>query len=62
MILNASLSPQALGVIVGHAGFLEQSGTCWTALIDRIRRNDGVIGGDGCTDDEPPLFEDHQIA
>lgn len=36
----------ALCVIVGHADYLEQSGSYWTALIEHIRRNNGVLGDD----------------
>lgn len=34
----------ALCVIVGHVGFLEESGTYWTALIDYVRHNYGLSG------------------
>ena len=48
----------ALCVIVGNAEYLESSGTYWTALIEHIRRNNGIVGEDryddeqGNTDDE----------
>lgn len=47
----------ALCIIVGHADYLEQSGTYWSALMDHIRRNDGVLGEECDGDDEKPYEE-----
>jgi AAA domain len=50
----------ALCIIVGHAGYLEQSGTYWAALMDHIRRNDGILGeevdADGEAGDEDDIY------
>lgn len=53
----------ALCVIVGHGDYLDSSGTYWSALIQHIRNNDGVLGeeddgenedgGDGPNEDDP---------
>ena len=49
---------QALCIIVGHAEYLEQSGTFWSALLDHIRRNDGVLGEEADYDEQGSIEED----
>ena len=51
----------ALCIIVGHADYLEQSGTYWAALMDHIRRNDGVLGDEGEGDDDEKEYEDGEL-
>ena len=51
----------ALCIVVGHADYLEQSGTYWAALMDHIRRNDGVLGDEGEDDDNEVEHEDGEI-
>lgn len=48
----------ALCVIVGHAAYLESSGTYWAVLMDHIRRNDGVLGVECDTSEDGHQMDD----
>jgi len=53
----------ALCVIVGHVGYLEDSGSYWTALIDYVRRNYGLSGdGNGEAEDHCDYEEDYGVS
>uniref|UniRef100_A0A7S2PN77 RNA helicase n=1 Tax=Leptocylindrus danicus TaxID=163516 RepID=A0A7S2PN77_9STRA len=53
----------ALCVIVGHVGYLEDSGSYWTALIDYVRRNHGLNGdGNGEALDHYDYEEDYGVS
>ena len=52
----------ALCIVVGHAKFLRESGTYWTALIEHIQRNGGIINSkkDGLLEDTHQNLNKHE--
>jgi helicase MOV-10 len=58
---NVSITrASALCVIVGNLNFLEKSGTYWTALIEHVRRNNGITGENYEIPDDEKKIDDEE--